>query len=56
MQAALIKLADKLKAEGREDDAALIYAAAIAVTPPPTPKYENVQQVVPGFYMHTQQY
>ena len=44
MQAELIALADRLKIEGRTDDAALVYSAAVALTKPQTPKYEYTRQ------------
>lgn len=48
-------LADKLKIEGRDEDAATVWAAAFATAPGPTPTIEKFTEVVPGFY-HLFQY
>jgi len=55
MHKELMELGDRLKKEGRANDAAIVYSAAFKLAPPPTPKYESLREVVPGFYLHLRQ-
>jgi len=56
MHEKLIELARRLLAEGRSDDAVLVFSAAAATAPLPTPKHQSLSQPVPGYFLATTGY
>lgn len=53
MNEKLMDLARRLLAEGRAEDAALVFQAVAATAPLPTPKHQTLTQPVPAFFLAT---
>ncbi len=56
MNEKLIDLGRRLLAEGRAEDAGLVFQAAAMTAPPPTAKHQSLTQPVPGFFLATTVY
>ena len=52
----LLEFGNRLNESGKNEDAAIVYSAALQLAPLPVPTMETLTQPVPGLYRHFKAY